>query len=227
MRKFAYMFVVFGLAVGLGVWLNQSPQTAALDQEFALPFAANAQSSDADAGATEIIDMVQGAEDAPITVIEYASFTCPHCARFHSDVYKLLRKNYIDTGKIKFIFREVYFDKYGMWASMIARCSGPDRFFGMTDLILNSQSTWARAGDDLAIVEALRKIGRLSGMQDAALDSCLQDGDKLRALVGWYKENAQRDGIQSTPSFLIYGQPYKNMDYEEFAKILDEKLQLE
>jgi len=224
MRKFAYMFVVFGLAVGLGVWLNQSPQTAAMDQEFALPFAANAQSSDADAGATEIIDMVQGAEDAPITVIEYASFTCPHCARFHSDVYKLLRKNYIDTGKIKFIFREVYFDKYGMWASMIARCSGPDRFFGMTDLILNSQSTWARAGDDLAIVEALRKIGRLSGMQDAALDSCLQDGDKLRALVGWYKENAQRDGIQSTPSFLIDGQPYKNMDYEEFAKILDEKL---
>ena len=224
MRKFAYMFVVFGLAVGLGVWLNQSPQTAALDQEFALPFAANAQSSDADAGAAEIIDMVQGAEDAPITVIEYASFTCPHCARFHSEVYKLLRKNYIDTGKVKFIFREVYFDKYGMWASMIARCSGPDRFFGMTDLILNSQSTWARAGDDLAIVEALRKIGRLSGMQDAALDSCLQDGDKLRALVGWYKENAQRDGIQSTPSFLIDGQPYKNMDYEEFAKILDEKL---
>ena len=224
MRKFAYMFVVFGLAVGLGVWLNQSPQTAALDQEFALPFAANAQSSDADAEATEIIDMVQGAEDAPITVIEYASFTCPHCARFHSDVYKLLRKNYIDTGKVKFIFREVYFDKYGMWASMIARCSGPDRFFGMTDLILNSQSTWARAGDDLAIVEALRKIGRLSGMQDAALDSCLQDGEKLRALVGWYKENAQRDGIQSTPSFLIDGQPYKNMDYEEFAKILDEKL---
>ena len=224
MRKFAYMFVVFGLAVGLGVWLNQSPQTAALDQEFALPFAANAQSSDADAGAAEIIDMVQGAEDAPITVIEYASFTCPHCARFHSDVYKLLRKNYIDTGKVKFIFREVYFDKYGMWASMIARCSGPDRFFGMTDLILNSQSTWARAGDDLAIVEALRKIGRLSGMQDAALDSCLQDGEKLRALVGWYKENAQRDGIQSTPSFLIDGQPFKNMDYEEFAKILDEKL---
>ena len=224
MRKFAYMFVVFGLAVGLGVWLNQSPQTAALDQEFALPFAANAQSSDADAAAAEIIDMVQGAEDAPITVIEYASFTCPHCARFHSDVYKLLRKNYIDTGKVKFIFREVYFDKYGMWASMIARCSGPDRFFGMTDLILNSQSTWARAGDDLAIVEALRKIGRLSGMQDAALDSCLQDGEKIRALVGWYKENAQRDGIQSTPSFLIDGQPYKNMDYEEFAKILDEKL---
>ena len=224
MRKFAYMFVVFGLAVGLGVWLNQSPQTAGLDQEFALPFAANAQSSDADAEATEIIDMVQGAEDAPITVIEYASFTCPHCARFHSDVYKLLRKNYIDTGKIKFIFREVYFDKYGMWASMIARCSGPDRFFGMTDLILNSQSTWARAGDDLAIVEALRKIGRLSGIEDAALDSCLQDGNKLRALVGWYKENAQRDGIQSTPSFLIDGQPYKNMNYEEFAKILDEKL---
>ena len=224
MRKFAHMFVVFGLAAGLGVWLNQSPQTAALDQEFALPFAANAQSSDADAGAAEIIDMVQGAEDAPITVIEYASFTCPHCARFHSDVYKLLRKNYIDTGKVKFIFREVYFDKYGMWASMIARCSGPDRFFGMTDLILNSQSTWARAGDDLAIVEALRKIGRLSGMQDAALDSCLQDGEKLRALVGWYKENAQRDGIQSTPSFLIDGQSYKNMDYEEFAKILDEKL---
>jgi len=171
-----------------------------------------------------VTEMILGDVNAPIEIIEYASMTCPHCANFHSDVYPQLKENYIETGKVKFVFREVYFDKYGMWASMIARCSGPDRFFGMTDLILNSQSTWARAGDDLAIVEALRKIGRLSGMQDAALDSCLQDGDKLRALVGWYKENAQRDGIQSTPSFLIDGQPYKNMDYEEFAKILDEKL---
>ncbi|MDC0583216.1 DsbA family protein [Paracoccaceae bacterium] len=225
MRKFAYMFVVFGLAVGLGVWLNQSPQTAALDQEFALPFAANAQSSDADAGAAEIIDMVQGAEDAPITVIEYAAFTCPHCARFHSDVYKLLRKNYIDTGKIKFIFREVYFHRYGLWASMLARCSGPERFFAMTDLILGSQKSWSRRDDDdLAAVEALKKIGRIAGLDEKTIDMCFKDGQKTKLLVEWQGENRVRDGIQSTPSFIIDGQPYKNMDYEEFAKILDEKL---
>ena len=80
-----------------------------------------------------VTEMILGDVNAPIEIIEYASMTCPHCANFHSDVYPQLKANYIETGKVKFVFREVYFDKYGMWASMIARCAGPDRFFGVID----------------------------------------------------------------------------------------------
>ena len=87
-----------------------------------------------------IQDMALGAEDAPVTIIEYASYTCPHCATFHAGPYKQLKADYIDTGKVRFIFREVYFDKYGLWASMIARCGGPEKFFGISDLIFDGRT---------------------------------------------------------------------------------------
>lgn len=216
---------VFAIAAGASIWIGQMGSKPA-SPDFALPFAANAQEATETAEATEIVvpDMTIGAEDAPISMIEYASFTCPHCASFHADQYKKLKENYIDTGKVKFTFREVYFDKYGMWASMIARCSGPDRFFGMTELIFHNQQTWARAGGDLEIVGELTKLGKIAGLSDDQLQSCMQDADQLRALVAWYQENATRDEIQSTPSFLIDGEKYSNMSYEEFAKVLDEKL---
>lgn len=172
----------------------------------------------------DIPDMIQGAEDAPVTVIEYASFTCPHCATFHEGPYKQLKADYIDTGKVKFIFREVYFDRFGLWASMIARCAGPDRFFGVTDLMMKGQSTWARAGEPTAIVAELRKVGRLAGMTDDTLDACLADADKAQQLVGWYQANAEKDGIKSTPSFVINGESYSNMNYADFSAIIEEKL---
>ncbi|MGY9010869.1 MAG: thioredoxin domain-containing protein, partial [Rhodobacterales bacterium] len=136
-----------------------------------------------------IPDMVQGAEDARVTVIEYASFTCPHCASFHAGTYKQLKKNYIDTGKVKFVFREVYFDKVGVWSSLIARCGGPERFFGIADLIFKGQKEWARAGSDVAVANELRKIGRLAGLDGDTLENCLTDSDKITALVGWFKGN--------------------------------------
>ena len=81
--------------------------------------------------ATEMVaipDMVIGAADAPVEVIEYASYTCPHCASFHANQFPQLKENYIDTGKIRFVYREVYFDRFGLWASMVARCGGQERF---------------------------------------------------------------------------------------------------
>ncbi|WP_245897799.1 DsbA family protein [Pseudoprimorskyibacter insulae] len=177
-----------------------------------------------DAEAPVIEDMVLGNPDAAVEVIEYASYTCPHCANFHKTVFKDLKANYIDTGKIKFVYREVYFDKYGMWASMIARCGGPEKFFGITDMIYKTQSDWARAGSDAAIADALRKIGLLAGIEKDELEACLTDGDKLRALVGWYQENAQRDDITSTPSFIVDGKKQSNMNYADFSALLDEAL---
>lgn len=171
-----------------------------------------------------IPDMVQGDESAPVTLIEYASYTCPHCANFHTNVYHELKKNYIDTGKVKFVFREVYFDRFGLWASMIARCSGPERFFGVTDLMFKGQSTWARANSPAEIVDELRKIGRLAGMTEESLDTCLQDSDQAQALVSWYQANAEKDQIESTPSLIINGQKYSNMNYADLSAIIEEKL---
>ncbi|SIS84126.1 Protein-disulfide isomerase [Roseivivax lentus] len=217
--------------LGLGGWfaLQNNGVTTSTDAtaDLTLPGAANAQSAAASDGgsAPAVMEMALGAEDAPVEVIEYASYTCPHCASFHANVFDEIKKNYVDTGKVRFVYREVYFDKYGMWASLVARCGGnQDRFFGITDMIYQSQSDWARAGSDAAIAEGLRKIGRLAGLGNDELEACLTDGDKLRALVEWYQANAEQDEVRSTPSFVIEGELYSNMNYGDFAEILDAKL---
>ena len=174
--------------------------------------------------AIEIPDMILGDENAPIEVIEYASFTCPHCARFHADVFPKLKADYIDTGKVRFIYREVYFDRFGLWGSMIARCAGADRFFGMSSLIYEKQREWTASGDPAVVIEALRTLAKTAGMNDAALDACMSDADQAQALVGWYQANAERDSVTSTPSFLINGENFGNMSYADFQTTLDEML---
>lgn len=213
-------------AVGLGGWYmtrNRSATTVAFP-DAPLPGAANAQTTSGDVDTSSIPDMISGNPDATVEVIEYASFTCPHCATFHTGAYKKLKAEYIDTGKIKFIYREVYFDRFGLWASLVARCGGEDKFFGIADLIYADQAGWTRAGDPAAIVGELRKIGRLAGLDDEALEACLQDGDRAQALVAWYQENAEEDGIDSTPSFLINGKKYSNMSYENMKETIDAAL---
>ena len=217
MRKLSLFLISLGF-----VYFLQFGSENEYGNEFALPYAASAE--EASEAIKPIAEMVQGDLDAPIEIIEYASFTCPHCATFHADVYPKLKINYIDKGLVKFIYREVYFDKYGMWASMIARCAGADRFFGMTDQIYRKQSNWARAESDVAIVTQLRKIGLLAGLDESQLSACLQDGVKLRALVEWYSENAKRDEIKSTPTLVINGEKHSNQSYEQLTEILDEIL---
>ena len=207
--------------------------------EFELPGAAQAQdnadageSADAEGTETEaaqadggVQEMTLGAEDAAVEVIEYASYTCPHCATFHQNVFDRIKENYVDTGDVKFTYREVYFDKYGMWASLVSRCGGnQERFFGITDMIYEQQSEWVRAGSDAAVADELRRIGRVAGLDGDQLESCLTDGDKLRTLVEWYRTNATEDGIESTPSFVIDGELHSNMNYDDFAALLDEKI---
>ena len=112
-----------------------------------------------------IPDMEMGSDDAPITIIEYASFTCPHCASFHKNVFPSLRKNYIETGKVKFIYREVYFDGPGLWAALLARCGGVKKYFGISDLLYSKQREWTKGDGGAAIAQNLYKIGRIAGLQ--------------------------------------------------------------
>ncbi|MHA6324676.1 DsbA family protein [Roseivivax sp. CAU 1753] len=220
--------------LGLGGWFALQNSGAGGEDTMTLPGAALAQETGGDGDASAdvgdgtsapVMEMTLGDADAPVEVIEYASYTCPHCASFHASVLDQLKENYIDPGLVKFTYREVYFDKYGMWASLVARCGGnQDRFFGITDMIYETQSEWARAGSDAAIAEGLRKIGRVAGLGNDELEACLTDGDQLRALVEWYQTNAEQDEVRSTPSFVIDGELYSNMNYGDFAEILDEKL---
>jgi len=219
--------MVAAALVGVGAYFlfvhepsNSAPQTAAVTSTTSVDVADSADEN-ADLDIASIPDMMIGNPDAKVTVVEYASYTCPHCASFHAGTFKELKRDYIDTGKINFVFREVYFDRYGLWASMIARCAGPDKFFGMTDLMFTSQSSWTRAGEPAAIIDELRKIGRLAGMDGDTLEACLNDDEKAKTLVAWYQEKAGADEIESTPSFVINGKKYSNMSFAEMSGIID------
>ena len=220
-RLMSGVFAVVAVAAGAYAISGLSGQNRLPEN----PLIGAAYARDAEVDTSTITEMVQGAEDAPVTLIEYASYTCPHCANFHTGPYKKLKEEYIDTGKVKFIYREVYFDRYGLWASMIARCAGPEKFFGMTDLIFKEQSDWARAGGATEIVDALRKIGRLAGLENDQLEACLQDGTKAQTLVTWYQENAEEHDVTATPSFVLNGKKIENQSYDSFKALIDAELE--
>lgn len=214
--------------VGLGGWaltsgLLNNGGTSAVN-ETVLPGAANAQSTSGDFDTSSIPDMVLGNAESKVTLIEYASYTCPHCASFHAGSFKQLKTDFIDTDKIKFVYREVYFDRPGLWASMVARCGGAEKFFGISDLIYKGQSDWARAGEPAEIVEALRKIGRLAGLNSDELESCLQNAEMAQTLVAWSQENMERDDVQATPSLMINGTMHRNMAYAELKELIESEL---
>ncbi len=175
-----------------------------------------------DPGAVQ--EMVQGAEDAPVTVIEYGSFTCPHCANWHAESYPQLKADYIDTGRVRFIFREVYFDRPGLWASMIARCGGGMRFFGIHDMIYEQQAEWIGDSQPATIADNLRRLGLAAGLDQTELDACLADEAQAEALVAWFQSNAEADAITGTPTFIINGETHSNMPWDEMQSVIDAEL---
>ncbi|MFB9148428.1 DsbA family protein [Roseovarius ramblicola] len=185
---------------------------------------AQAQEDGADTAAPEIAEMALGPEDAKVTVMEYASFTCPHCANFHKGPFKELKADYIDSGKIRFVYRDVYFDRFGLWGAMVARCDGSaEKFFGISDMLYEKQREWTQ-GDPATIADNLRRIGKLAGIEADAVEACLNDRDKAQALVGWYQANAEAHDVNATPTLIINEQKYSNMAYDELSAIIDEKL---
>lgn len=174
--------------------------------------------------AVEIKDFSIGNPDAPVKFIEYASFTCPHCARFHDEVFTRLKAEYIDTGKVHFEYREVYFDRYGLWAAMVARCGGDLRYFGIADILFSTQKEWAASDDPATVVANLKKIGRTAGMTDANLDVCMKDAPMAEAMVAHYEKNAKADGVEGTPTLIINGEKHPNSSYEDIKAILEAEL---
>ena len=174
---------------------------------------------------SKYIEMSKGNDDAPVVFVEYASLTCPACAAFHSDVYPQLNKEYIETGKVKFIHREIYFDKAGLWAALTARCSNVvNRYFGMLELLYSEQAIWSRYESSDKIVDALLKISAKSGIEKAKAISCLEDQEKALDLVNEFQFYVNKDAIESTPTFIINGKKYANRPYDELKKIIDKEL---
>ncbi len=163
------------------------------------------------------IDQILGQPSAPITIIEYASLTCPHCAVFEHDVIPKLKTEWIDTGKARLIFRDFPLDAGAQAAAMIAHCS-KTRYFAFLDLFFASHSEWARADSPLA---ALKKVALLGGMTSDDVDACIAD-DSLLDQINQRRADAETlYGIQSTPTFVINGKVFVGeKSYDEFAKLL-------
>ena len=147
-------------------------------------------------------DIVQGKADAPVTMIEYASMTCTHCAHFHETTYPTLIKDYVDTGKVKFILREFPLDPLATAGFMLARCAGPDQRTAVVDLLFDKQQSWAFTEKPL---EALESVVKQTGMSKDKFEACLKD-QKLYDKVNEVRDRgAQKFGVTATPTFYVNG----------------------
>ena len=167
--------------------------------------------------------MTLGNPGAPVKIIEYSSFTCPYCATFHLDVLPKIKKKYLDKGLVQLEYREVYFDGPGLWAGLLARCNGDEKYFPMIDLIFKNQQYWAQGNID-NIKEGLLSMGRQAGLTDEESLACMQDDDLAEQMVVSFQKNAKRDNIISTPSFLINGELVKNLPFQEFEELIEKYL---
>lgn len=161
-------------------------------------------------------DHVLGDPDAPVTIIEYASMTCPHCASFHAETLPKLKKNFIDTGKAKLVFRHYPLDNRALQASVLAECFEGGRFFAMLDILFQQQQRWARADDMTA------RLGKLAGMAGLApedFDQCMKDEATVDRILSHQMKARNNADIQSTPSFIIDGETIAgNPGYEALAE---------
>ncbi len=163
-----------------------------------------------------------GSADAPVTMIEYSSLTCPHCAAFHKDVLPSIKRDFIDTGKVRMVFWDFPLGNLAMAAAMIARCSGQKNYVPMIGALFESQGSWARSDTPF---DAIAGIARLSGMSVDDVENCLDDEKLLKALQGKAKEASEMLGVDSTPTFFVEGVKVPgNLPYEDFKDILNKAL---
>lgn len=154
---------------------------------------------------TGLPDLSEGSADAKVTIVEYASLTCPHCAHFHSDVFPEIKKKYVDTGKVRFIFREFPLDNLAAAAAMLARCSGDDKALAMTGVLFDKQDEWVVRNNP---VPALFEIAKQAGFTKEAFEKCLKDQSLLDKILAQRKRASEEFGVNSTPSFFINGEKF-------------------
>ena len=184
-----------------------------------LPMAAQAQmASIQDA----LAEMSMGSPDAPVTLHEFSSLTCPHCATFHTEALPLIKKNYVDTGKVRIVFHDFPLDGLAEAATALARCAGPGRSVDFFDMLFQTQSNWSRSNNPLG---SLTAIARFYGLSADDVATCIGSDELLTAIRDNRERSAATFGIQSTPSFLLEGQKIVGaLGYDDFKDLLDKAL---
>ena len=163
-------------------------------------------------------DLVLGKADAPVTIIEYASMTCPHCANFHKTTYPALKTKYIDTGKVRFIFREFPLDELAVAASMLARCAGGDKAIAMIDVLFASQEKWAVRQP----VPILQQISKQAGFTEKTFDECLKDQTLYNNVMAMRERGTKEYKVESTPTLFVNGKMLKGgATIEELEKAIE------
>lgn len=169
--------------------------------------------------ASPLGDRMLGKADAPVVLIEYASATCPHCAEFHTTLLPQIKSEYIDTGKVKFIFREFPLDNMALAVFMLTRCLPEEKYFATTDLLFRRQQTWAKA-DNPGI--EITKIMSMAGMDKATFEACLKKTEMAKAMNEYAKKSAQDFGIKGTPALFVNGEFIDgHKDMADVKKALD------
>jgi protein-disulfide isomerase len=164
-------------------------------------------------------DIVQGKADAPVTIVEYASMTCTHCAAFHTETYPTLIKNYVDTGKAKFILREFPLDPLATAGFMLARCEGPDKRSAVVDLLFDQQKSWAFVDKPL---DGLQTVLKVTGLSQQNFETCLKDQKLFDQIMEIRDRASQKFGVAATPTFYINGLKLSGEQTpESMAKIID------
>ncbi len=168
-------------------------------------------------------DRVMGSADAPVTILEYSSLTCGYCAKFHKNTLAKIKETYVDTGKVRLVYRDFPFEQRGMTAAMIARCLPAKRFFGFVDVLFRAQDKWA---NDPEFPDALSRYGRLGGLSEEAFNACLGNQKLLDLILARQDEAKKKYEIDSTPSFIINGAKVSGaLPFEEFKKVIDPMLE--
>jgi protein-disulfide isomerase len=152
--------------------------------------------------APAIGEMTIGVETAKVTIIEYASASCPHCAAFFKEVYVPLKKDYIDTGKVRFIFREFPHNDLGLAAFMVARCAPKDKYFSLVDKLFETQDKWMSDP-----VNELKLIAQGAGMSEAEFDACLKN-EKVMLDIQAIRKRGEEVGVNSIPTIFINGERF-------------------
>jgi len=164
-------------------------------------------------------DVILGNEDAPVTIVEYASLTCPHCAAFAEGTFPKLKEKYIDTGKVRYIFREMPFDDLALAAAMVLRCVPKEKAIPMMEMLFEQQKTWYSQNAR----EELFKIAKLSGMTQAQFDACLVNEDVAKGIIAAAERATKEFGVKSTPTFFINGKmAVGNIPLDQLDKMIQE-----
>ena len=164
-------------------------------------------------------DVVQGSASAPVTIVEYASMTCSHCAAFHEETWPALKAKYVDSGKVKFILREYPLDPLATAGFMLARCAGPDRRTAIVDLLYTQQKDWAFVPKP---IEALAGLVKQAGISQGDFEACLKNQELYDQVNKIHDRAAEQFKVNATPTFFVNGREVNGeLPIGEFDKILE------